>query len=151
LGLVTVSDKAAAPGLWARQTGSDAGYHAWLSAGGQASIRKFNTGGGWNEVTYTNFAWSANTLYCIRFRLQGTSLKMRVWAYGEPEPDTWLLSAVDSTLASGRAGVGSQTSGTRHYQYFSVGTNGDQALLPGASSGGGRIRRANLRMMGLVV
>ena len=73
----------------------------------------------------------ANSWYYCRFRVNGTSLKARIWEDGKEEPSTWQLDAVDSAIsAAGWSGVGANFSGTTvDYDWFSVGTNGDTAPL----------------------
>jgi hypothetical protein len=52
-----------------------------------------------------DFRAQANTLYTLRFRAIGTTLQAKVWQTGSPEPPNWMISAHDTLLTSGRAGL----------------------------------------------
>lgn len=58
-------------------------------------------------ASLANVAFSevANTEYWMRFNITGTRLSVRVWADGTTEPTTWNLTAVDSTLTTGKPGI----------------------------------------------
>jgi virginiamycin B lyase len=43
--------------------------------------------------------------YTLHFRVQGSTLSASIWAAGTAEPASWMLTATDSSLASGRAGL----------------------------------------------
>ncbi|MCM3774033.1 hypothetical protein M3225_26820 [Priestia aryabhattai] len=76
-------------------------------------------------------AFQANTWYWFRFRRVGTSLMGRAWKDGDAEQATWDISTSSTALTSGSIGIGSYDyEGTRDYDYFSVGTNGDSAPSP---------------------
>ncbi|SDE60103.1 hypothetical protein SAMN04487777_11770 [Priestia aryabhattai B8W22] len=76
-------------------------------------------------------AFTANTWYWFRFRKVGTSLMGRAWEDGTAEQSTWDVSTSSTSLSSGSIGIGSYDyNGTRSYDYFSVGTNGDTAPSP---------------------
>lgn len=49
-------------------------------------------------VTWGTSAW------WLRFQTIGTTLRVRVWQDGDPEPTTWDLSTTDSSHATGKAG-----------------------------------------------
>ncbi|MED3982401.1 hypothetical protein [Priestia megaterium] len=79
-------------------------------------------------------AFQPNTWYWFRFQRVGTSLTGKAWADGEAEPTTWHVSTSSTSLTSGSIGIGSYDyDGTRDYDYFSVGTNGDSAPSPVAA------------------
>jgi serine/threonine protein kinase len=52
-----------------------------------------------------DFRAQTNTLYTLRFRAIGRTLQAKVWQTGSPEPTNWMVSAHDTLLASGRAGL----------------------------------------------
>ncbi|WP_455920524.1 hypothetical protein [Priestia megaterium] len=79
-------------------------------------------------------AFQANTWYWFRFRRVGSSLMGRAWKDGDAEQATWDVSTSSTSLTSGSIGIGSYDyEGTRDYDYFSVGTNGDSAPSPVAA------------------
>jgi len=43
--------------------------------------------------------------YTLHFRALGSTLSANVWPAGTPEPSTWMLTATDTSLTSGRAGL----------------------------------------------
>jgi hypothetical protein len=68
----------------------------------------------------------------VRFRVNGTSLKAKVWKETELEPETWHLETTDSDITdAGWVGAGAFAhNNDRDYDYFAVGTDGDTAPLP---------------------
>ncbi len=50
---------------------------------------------------FTNYAWTANTIYWARFRTVGTAIQAKVWQDGTAEPGTWLLDSVDAAFTGG--------------------------------------------------
>lgn len=55
-----------------------------------------------NAVSFTAVA---NTLYALRFAIDGTQLFARVWPAGQTEPSTWMIQATDTSIASGLGGL----------------------------------------------
>ena len=94
-------------------------------------------------TTITTIATASLTLasgknYLIRFRVNGTALKLRVWdaALGRAgEPSTWNLETTDATYsAAGWVGLGMNNAGVADqvapFNFLAVGTNGDSAVCP---------------------
>lgn len=94
-------------------------------------------------TTITTIATASLTLasgknYFIRFRVNGTALKLRVWdaALGRAgEPTTWNLETTDATWsAAGWVGLGMNNAGVADqvapFNFLAVGTNGDSAVCP---------------------
>lgn len=50
---------------------------------------------------FTDYAWTANTIYWARFRTVGTAIQAKVWPDGAAEPATWLLDSVDTAFTGG--------------------------------------------------
>lgn len=71
--------------------------------------------------------------YWLRFRVNGTDLKAKIWA-GEnvAEPSAWTIERTDATIAgAGWIAVGNAAAtGTRDYDDIAVGTAGDTAVFP---------------------
>ncbi len=83
-------------------------------------------------INFTNFTWSLNTWYYMRFRTVGTTVQAKIWAEGSAEPGTWLLSQTYTgpTIANPYSGVGHFVQNSSiEYAQFSVGTGGDSAPI----------------------
>ena len=52
---------------------------------------------------FSSFAVNSN--YSVRFQVQGSTIRARVWLATAPEPTTWDLTVVDTSLTVGRAAV----------------------------------------------
>lgn len=59
------------------------------------------------STTLSTISYPANpnTSYSIRLRAVGTTLSAKVWPSASTEPPTWLVSANDASIASGRTGI----------------------------------------------
>jgi hypothetical protein len=57
------------------------------------------------KIKSISFSASANTSYTIRFNIVGTTLSAKVWKTGTTEPTGWMITATDSSLSSGQAGL----------------------------------------------
>jgi len=90
-------------GLTLRQTDTSNWYAARYN-NGKLDLEKDVTGTA-TQITNTTFTITANTLYWLRFRCQGTNLKAKIWADGSSEPGSWTLTTTDSALTSA-AGFG---------------------------------------------
>jgi streptogramin lyase len=53
----------------------------------------------------TPFTAAAGVAYTVHFRAVGSTLTANVWATSDSEPAGWMLTATDSTFASGYAGM----------------------------------------------
>jgi hypothetical protein len=51
------------------------------------------------------FTATAGTSYTIHFRAVGANLTANIWVASGSEPSTWMLTATDTTFASGFAGM----------------------------------------------
>ena len=61
-----------------------------------------------SEVTLAGVTFTPGTLINVRFQVSGTSpttLKVKVWAAGSPEPAAWTMSTTDSTAGLQVAGA----------------------------------------------
>ena len=61
---------------------------------------EYKTGTSWTHVATVNFAPALNAFYWMRFQVQGTSVSMKVWAYGTTEPAAWTWSGTASGINS---------------------------------------------------
>jgi len=78
-------------------------YKAFVD-GAQLFIQK-KVGGVATMLGSTPFPAAAGTPYTIHFRVVGSTLSASVWPASASEPTTWMLSATDSSLTSGFAGL----------------------------------------------
>mgnify|MGYP001822845972 FL=1 len=68
--------------------------------------------------------------YWIRFRVEGTTLKAKLWEYYLHEPYNWHLSTTDSSLSSGTVGMGNYDPDTVEVFWFGVHTNKGTVPVP---------------------
>lgn len=70
--------------------------------------------------------------YLIRFRVEGSDLKLRVWAEDEAEPTAWSVTASDGDVtAAGWIGFQAHSANASAvFNFLSVATNGDTAWTP---------------------
>lgn len=56
------------------------------------------------SATVPNIQFAANKVFNIRAQIEGTTLRIRVWEQGAPEPSVWHASGTDATYSSGSIG-----------------------------------------------
>ena len=107
---------------------SESAYSFIMGSGTTLTLHKFVAGVSTNLTTAT-YAYSVNTWYYVRFRVNGTTLSAKVWKETEEEPSAWTFTTTDSAIsAAGWVGVGNGDSGgTMDVDFLSIGTNGDTA------------------------
>ncbi len=120
-----------------RGSGSDTtenGYGVSVFETDELIISKFVSAAATNlSVTQLGVGYFvAGDYYWIRFRVNGTSLKVKVWKDAEEEPSVWTSEVTDSAVSGvGWAGVGAEdTDPISEVDFFSAGTNGDTAPFP---------------------
>lgn len=123
-------------GIAARCSGSDTtetGY-ALVMYGDELVINRYSSGTNTQLGLTTTLSISANTKYKLRFRLNGTSLKGRVWLDGDSEPGTWNVDVTDSTISAagwcgcfGFAYIAGAPDDNHDWYRIAVATNGDTA------------------------
>ena len=119
--------------------GSETGYVFRNTSGTSVQIARVVSG----TLTTIGAAVTIPTLvdnewYWLRFRVNGSDLKAKLWA-GEhlPEPSAWTIELTDSNIpGSGWMGVGNAaaTGTSRDYDDIAVGTSGDTAVFPTSDS-----------------
>jgi len=119
------------PGVALRHTmnasGNESAYVAYLrSYSDQVEINAF-IAGGWQFIGATGVAVAPGVWYWMRFRAEGTTLKVRVWADGTAEPSAWTLTASNSSLGAGSAGVYVYEPNTVDFDQISIATSGGTA------------------------
>lgn len=114
-------------------SGSETAYGFFMGLNsGTITVNKLVSGSGTTLGT-DSFSWSTGTYFWVRFRVNGTSLKARIWEDGDIEPSTWNIEVSDSSISGvGWAGFGAFTSsGNRDFDFVSIATNGETAEGPG--------------------
>jgi hypothetical protein len=123
---------------YARVSGSAASENAYLVAvaGGlqKVTIGKYLAGVSSNLAQITAFTQHTTDEYWVRFRVNGTSVKAKIWAEDAVEPNDWLLETTDSDLSSGYCGIGNYDSTQDFYcDFFECVTGGGTATYPPSS------------------
>jgi hypothetical protein len=129
--------------IWTRGSGTTSGtenaYRAQLSfptssAPNQVFLVKVIAGAA-TVITSAAFTFDSTKTYWARFRVNGTTLSLFVWAEGTDEPTTPTLTASDAAVAAAgftgfqwtRPALANQIG---YVNFFSVATNGDTAVKP---------------------
>lgn len=114
--------------IYARSSGSagsEQGYMCDFESGETTTISKYVSG------TYTIIATNSlipfdDNYYWFRFRVVGTSLKLKVWQHNHPQPYDWSIETTDSSITGpGWVGIGGNAVADKYCYYFACGT-GDQ-------------------------
>lgn len=112
--------------------GSETGYVFYNISDTQFRVSRLSSGTLTTIATFS-FTIANSTFYGLRFRVNGTSIKARVWnSQIDPEPSTWQVDTTEATISGvGWVGVGNWAStGTQGFDDVAVGTNGDTAAFP---------------------
>jgi hypothetical protein len=134
----SVSDGISHAGVLVRGSGADTtktGYALYIF-GNDLSIAKY-VNNVYSLIQTADLTLLADTWYWMRFRVNGTSLKARIWANGSSEPGTWTIDSVTDSSISGTGFVGAiafDSAADPSYDQFGIGTNGDTA--PSAPAAG---------------
>jgi len=129
-------------GVVLRGSGSDTtetGYICRRNGGTEVwEIMKYDGAVSTQIDTFTpSGSFSSNNLFFVRFRVNGSDLKAKVWDDGDVEPGSWDLETTDTAItAAGWVGIHTlNASPIISYDTFTVGTNGDTAPDFAAESG----------------
>lgn len=63
------------------------------------------TNGVYDPQTAVEYAWSLNTDYWMRLRVNGTTVNARIWPATDAEPGTWNITTTTPLVASGGLGL----------------------------------------------
>ncbi|MEX2284710.1 MAG: hypothetical protein WEE89_19635 [Gemmatimonadota bacterium] len=123
------------PGIALRHTMNGAletAYVAYFRPGlNQLEINRF-LNGAWAYIAATPFTTSLNTWYWMRFRADGSTLRLRVWADGTTEPTGWNITATNTGIANGSVGAYVYENNTVDYDVFTFASGGATAPIPSA-------------------
>lgn len=86
--------------------------------------------------------------YWLRFQVNGTALKARIWRDGDPEPVTWHIDTTDSAVsAAGWCGLYTRYIGDAEVDWFGVGTAGDAPPAQPAAEGAARVTQVAVEVL----
>lgn len=116
-------------------SGSANAYHVSLDLGGQQVNIGRNVAGSYASiVSSVAFTFTYDQWVWIRFRVNGTAIKVRWWLDGNSEPGTWNVETTNSDVTgAGTTGVYTYDGIDDQYDFFSVDNDGGTA--PSPSSG----------------
>ncbi|RXT02833.1 M14 family zinc carboxypeptidase [Ammoniphilus sp. CFH 90114] len=109
--------------------GSESSYYLDLTNGGYIRINR-NMNGSFKVLKSVKqpLAATAGTWYQVVFKREGTSLKGKIWLYGEEEPEAWQVEVEDDSFSRGKVGVGHVTSGViNEWAFIGVGAGDMEA------------------------
>src|SRR5699024_4880527 len=110
-------------------TGSENSYYLDVTRSGDVRINR-NREAYFNVLQSESFPYEVrtNSWYHAVLKKEGTTLKGKVWPYGEEEPEGWQVEVDDNSFQNGKVGVGHVTSGANNeWAYFAIGTNDSEA------------------------
>jgi uncharacterized phage protein (TIGR02218 family) len=113
--------------------GTEGGYVFYNASDTSVGIFRIVSGGVTVIGTVTVPTMVNGRFYGLRFRVNGTALKAKVWdSQLLPEPAGWNLEVTDATISgTGYAGLGNNSAnGPQRIDDVAVGTNGDTAVFP---------------------
>lgn len=117
--------------------GAENGYRFGLfePAGAELRVAKYTAGAAANIGTDQAFTWAVDTWYWMRCRVNGTTLTLKVWADGDPEPSSPQRTETDSAFsAAGMNGVMGFVVGNIDVDYASYALAGGVAPGPTANA-----------------
>jgi streptogramin lyase len=86
-----------------RWTDGNDWYKAYLD--GQSLVVQKKVAGVTTILAHVPFAATAGVRYVIHFRVLGSTLTANAWAATGSEPAGWMVTAIDTSLTSGQAGL----------------------------------------------
>jgi hypothetical protein len=101
----SVDSTSATVGILLRAQNSNTYYLARYSGAGSIQLIK-RVGGTSTVSTAFSFTPTVGSFYWMRFRVQGTTLSIKVWADGTSEPSSWGYTTTDTSVsAAGSVGL----------------------------------------------
>src|SRR5579884_4038392 len=101
-----------------RATATGTYYRGGLDGNDVISLVR-TVGGVPTTLASAPYTWDPMIAYWIRFRVEGTSLLLKVWPEGWDEPPGWMLTCTDSAIVgAGQVGVRSKTGSSTDINYF---------------------------------
>lgn len=108
----------------------ESGYVAYLRPSQNVVEINAFVNGSWQYVGAGTFQNDPGAWYWLRFRVEGTSLRVRAWSDGQPEPTSWTYSGTNASLTGGSAGLYTYEPNTVDYDLVSVAFGGASAATP---------------------
>ncbi|MNF61455.1 hypothetical protein D3C84_431000 [compost metagenome] len=114
---------------------SENGYACFNNTSSGIGIIKLVAGVSTTLGTVTTATLVSNWYYHVRFRVNGTALKAKIWSGLSPEPAAWDLEITDASISgTGYVGIGNNAAtGIGRWDDVAFGTNGDTAVFPTAA------------------
>lgn len=124
--------------LIARGSGAAAtetGYVFFHNSSTTIGILKLVSGTATTLTTVTIPTPTNNIYYGLRFRVNGTALKAKMWNQTDPEPSAWNIEITDASITgTGYAGIGNNAAtGIHRWDDVAFGTSGDTAAFPASA------------------
>ena len=116
---------------------TEGGYVFKNNSATSISIIKLVSGTATTLATLTVPTLANNTYYGLRFRVNGTALKAKIWnSQIDPEPSAWNIEITDSAITgTGYVGIGNHASfGLHRWDDVAFGTSGDTAAFSTSAS-----------------
>lgn len=116
--------------------GSETGYVFYNISATQFRVSSLSAGTLTTIATF-DFTFASNVFIGLRFRVNGTSIKAKVWnSQLDPEPAAWNVDTTNAAIGGvGWIGVGNwAASGTQGFDDVAVGTNGDTAVFTASAA-----------------
>ena len=115
--------------------GNENGYACFNNTSTGIGITKIVAGVSTTLGTVTTATLVSNWYYHVRFRVNGTALKAKIWSGLSPEPGAWDLEITDASITgTGYAGIGNNAAtGIGRWDDVAFGTSGDTAVFPTAA------------------
>lgn len=123
-GIIARSDATTANAYNCVQHGTNTNVHSVFETA------KF-TGGAYSSLNQGTTIIVAGLRYWVRFQVNSTTVRSRIWLYNAVEPTTWESSSIDASYATGYIGfLVVDSSPSYSCEWFSVGINGATAPSP---------------------
>lgn len=117
--------------LLARGSGTDTtenGYVSSTNLGADTAYETAYVNGTGQTPSQAAKTLNIDTWYWVRYRINGTTVQLRIWEDGTSEPGTWDVDTTRTDISGvGWAGLGGGGLGIQYFDVFGVGTNGDSA------------------------
>lgn len=122
IALVKTSVLASGIRICARASGAAGSEYSYVVAITATDVNLFKYVNGVSTgIGTVNVTLSTSGYYWIRFKLSGTSLKVKLWEYDQVEPYHWILDDTDSDISSGGwIGISSYAISDSYCYYFAA-------------------------------
>ncbi|WP_413769029.1 hypothetical protein [Rhodococcus pyridinivorans] len=109
---------------------SETGYRGGQSSGSQMTINKY-VDNVFTTMRTANVAepFTVSGWFMCRFRVQGSTLSLKIWRDGTTEPTAWTDSVTDTSITvAGKVGVAITSNGAKYLDWVAIATGGRTAV-----------------------